>query len=223
MTHSNNYFILLCSLFFISFQSSIFAQASLNIQGHADCKTRLMIETKKTLGPSASPLGYGNIQEFSHNAKDDLYFMENENHSVWYQFASKTSGTMHFEIDPLDSLNDYDFALYRYTEGDFCKHVIEKKILPIRTNFSRNKIEIGGKTGLSETAQDSFVSQGVQVAYSKSVSVKKGDTFVLLVNAVYKNSSGHRLHFGYQSNRQLSTDPLPEPKRKEKTYTEEPT
>lgn len=223
MINPNKCFIVFCSLFFISFQHIILAQSSLGIQGHADCNTRLIIETQKTVGPSSSPFGYGEVQEFSNNSKDDLYFIENENHSVWYQFESKTSGTMRFEIDPLDSLNDYDFALYRHIGEDFCKDVIEKKILPIRTNFSRNKIDIGGKTGLSETAKDSFVSQGLQVAYSKSVSVKKGDTFVLLVNGVYKNSSGHRLHFGYQSNRQLSTDPLPETKRKEKTYTEEPT
>lgn len=163
------------------------------------------------------------MQEFSKNAKDDLHFMENENHSVWYQFVSKTSGTMSFEIDPIDSLNDYDFALYRYTGTHFCKDVIEKKVLPIRTNFSRNKIELGGKTGLNKEAQDNFVSQGVQAAYSKVIPVRKGDTLVLLVNGVYKNNLGHRLHFGYQSNRQLSTDPLPQRKPKERVYKEQPT
>jgi outer membrane protein OmpA-like peptidoglycan-associated protein len=223
MYNLNKCFLLLLILMFVPTQNSIFAQATLDIQGHGDCKTRLTIETKRTLGPSSSPLGYGDVQEFSKNSKDDLYFMENENHSVWYQFVSKTSGTMSFEIDPLDSLNDYDFALYKYTGAHFCDNVIEKKQLPIRTNFSRNKVELGGKTGLNKEAKENFVSQGIQAAYSNVIPVTKGDTFVLLVNGVYKNSLGHNLHFGYQSNRQLSTDPLPQRKPKEKTYTEEPT
>lgn len=220
MLHIKQTFFLLF-LLFIVVQKPILAQTTLDIQGHADCKTRLSIETKRTLGPSSAPLGYGKMQEFSNNAKDDLYFIENENHSVWYQFVSKTDGTMSFEIDPIDSLSDYDFALYKYTGADFCNNVIEKKVLPIRTNFSRNKIELGGKTGLNKEAQENFVSQGVQEAYSKVIPVAKGDTFVLLVNGVYKNSLGHRLHFGYESNRQLSTDPLPQRKRKKKNYKEQ--
>lgn len=223
MTTASKHYLFLLNCLFIIIQSPVFAQVTLDIQDHADCKTRLTIETKKTVGPSSAPLGYGEEQEFSRNSKNDLYFMENENHSVWYQFVSKTSGSLSFEIAPLDSLNDYDFALYRYTGAHFCEDIIQKKQLPVRTNFSRNKIELGGKTGLNKDAQDSFVSQGVQAAYSKVLSVKKGDTLVLLVNGIYKNSLGHRLHFGYQSNRQLSTDPLPQRKQKEKSYTEDPT
>jgi len=223
MAETRTYFFLFSSVLFMIVQNYSFGQTTLDIQQHADCKTRLTIETKKVLGPSTAPLSYGKVQEFSKNSKDDLYFMEEENHSVWYQFVSKTSGTMSFEIDPLDSLNDYDFALYQYTGTHFCTDVIEKKQVPIRTNFSRNKIELGGKTGLKINAQDDFVSQGLQAAYSNVIEVEKGDTLVLFVNAVYKNSLGHHLHFGYQSNRQLSTDPLPQKKPKEKSYVEEPT
>jgi len=181
----------------------------LDITGYADCTNRLEIETKKNVGPTTAPMSYGQVQEFANNPKHNLHFMENENHSVWYQFVAKTSGTLSFEIEPLDSLDDYDFALYKYTGNNFCRSVQHQSLLPVRTNFSRNKTAIGGKTGLHKAATETYVSEGVQAAYSSVLPVEKGDTLVLLVNNVYNNGAGHYLHFGYVSNRRLSTEPLP--------------
>lgn len=195
----------------------------LDIRSHADCTTRLLIETKKKVGPTTAPKDYGQDLEFKDNAPDDLHFMEAERHSVWYQFDSKTTGSMSFEIEPLDTLNDYDFALYKYTDEHFCIDVKNKTILPIRTNFSRNKTEIGSKTGLHQKASQAFISRGVNPAYSKAIAVEKGETYVLLVNNIYKNGSGHLLHFDYKSNRQLSTEPLKKTPSKSKQYVEEPT
>ena len=196
---------------------------TLDIRAHADCITRLSIETKKKIGPTTAPKDYGQDLEFRDNAPDDLHFMEAESHSVWYQFDSKTTGSMSFEIEPLDTLNDYDFALYKYTDENFCADVKNKSILPIRTNFSRNKTEIGSKTGLHQKASQEFISRGVNPAYSKAITVEKGETYVLLVNNVYKNGSGHFLHFDYKSNRQLSTEPIQKSTPKQKQYIEEPT
>lgn len=185
----------------------------LDLDGHADCTKRLMIETKKTIGPTTAPNSYGELQEFSNNPKHNVHFMEDENHSVWYQFIAKTSGTLSFEIAPLDSLNDYDFSLYHYTEDNFCEAVFNKTLLPVRTNFSRNKTTIGGRTGLHKGATEAYVGEGINAAYSSVLPVKKGDTLVLLVNNVYDNGKGHTLHFDYVSNRRLSTAPLPEKKK----------
>ena len=125
------------------------AQDTLDIVNHADCNTRLSIETRKTIGPTNAPKGYGDILEFKGNKRSDIHFMEKESHTVWYQFETKTKGKFTFELEPLDSLNDYDFALYKYTDEGFCEAVQNKTILPIRTNFSRNKPAIASKTGLA--------------------------------------------------------------------------
>ncbi len=189
----------------MAFGMTTFAQDNvLEVNNHADCESMLTIETKRTLGPTTSPVGYGTEQEFKHNSRNDRHFMEQENNSVWYKFAAKTNGSLSFELEPLDSLNDYDFALYEYSGENFCADVKNKKILPIRTNFSRNKAEIKGKTGLSASATDEFVTAGINPAYSKAVAVQPKAEYVLLVNNVYDNGAGHILHFDYSVNLKLN-------------------
>lgn len=178
----------------------------LNINNHADCHKMFEIEIRKNVGPTTAPLGHGELLEFEDNyskssvSKESLHFMERENHSVWYKFSTKTNGNLLFEIEPLDSLNDYDFALYKYTGEGFCDAVKNKTILPIRTNFSRNKPEIDSKTGLNVESQEEFVVAGINPAYSKALAVKPKEEYVLLVNNVYDNGAGHILHFDYSVN-----------------------
>ena len=180
------------------------AQSILGINNHADCEQMLTIETVRTIGPTTAPDGPGEVIEFQGNQRTDKYFMEQEGHTVWYQFEAKSKGQLTFELEPLDSLNDYDFAVYKYTDEGFCEAVRKKEILPIRTNFSRNKIEIGGKTGLTTTALDELVPAGINPAYSKALDVRAKEQYVLLVNNVYDNGSGHLLHFNYLVNMNLS-------------------
>lgn len=177
---------------------------TLVINNHADCPDRLKIETRKTIGPTTSPNGYGKDLEFSRNARESVHFMEKEGNTVWYEFKTKTNGKLTFEIEPLDSLNDYDFALYRYTDKNFCPSVKNKTILPVRTNFSRNNPQIGSKTGLKTTAKKDFISAGVNPAYSNAIDVQAKETYVLLVNNVYPNGKGHLLHFNYLVNLSLN-------------------
>lgn len=191
---------LLFGALLLLFGSVLNAQSNtdtLNVNGHADCETRLSIETRKTVGPTTSPKGHGEALEFSQNEKGDVHFMERENNTVWYEFTSKTKGKLTFELEPLDSLNDYDFVLYKYTDENFCADVQSKKILPIRTNFSRNKPEIFSKTGLKNKSEDALVPAGINPAYSQSVEVSSKEKYVLLVNNVYDNGEGHLLHFDY--------------------------
>ncbi|MDC0230756.1 OmpA family protein [Aureispira] len=193
-------FIWLLFLYF----SSVAQDSLLNISDHSDCDKMMSIQIRKTIGPTTSPQGYGQISEFENNDKRNLHFTEKENNSVWYKFSSKSNGNLSFEIEPLDSLNDYDFVLYRYTGEDFCESVKNKSISPVRTNFSRNKMEINGKTGLSVNAEKEFVSAGINPAYSKSIKVKNNEEFVLYINNVYDNGEGHILHFDYFVNLSLN-------------------
>ena len=202
-----NYQQLLLSGLLLLIGNILCAQISndtLDINGHADCTTRLSIETRKTIGPTTSPNGYGEVLEFSRNDSKSLHFMERENHTVWYEFETKTGGHLTFEIEPLDSLNDYDFALYKYTDDNFCADVRNKTILPIRTNFSRNKPAIGSRTGLDMESEEMLVTSGINAAYAQSVVVKPKEKYVLLVNNVYGNGKGHWLHFDYSINMELT-------------------
>jgi outer membrane protein OmpA-like peptidoglycan-associated protein len=198
-----NYQELLLGAFLLLFGCSLSAQSTpdtLDVSDHGDCATRLTIETRKTVGPTTSPNGPGEVLEFSENERGNLHFMEQENNTVWYQFTAKTKGKLIFEIEPLDSLNDYDFVLYKYTDDNFCADVQSKKILPIRTNFSRNKPEISSKTGLKNKGEQAFIPAGVKAAYSQFVDVNSKEKYVLLVDNVYDNGEGHLLHFDYGVN-----------------------
>ena len=197
-------FLLILIWVFPTFISLVAQDTLININDHGDCNNMMSIQIRKTFGPTSSPLGYGQFSEFENKNNDHIYFIEKENHSVWYKFTSKTKGNLSFEIEPLDSLNDYDFVLYKYTGDDFCNALENASIKPIRTNFSRNNLELNGRTGLSLNAEKKFVAAGVNPAYSKSINVQANEAYVLYVNNVYDNGSGHFLHFDYFVNLSLN-------------------
>lgn len=190
-------FLSVCILILLT-QGLLGQNKLIDISGHADCKSMKTIQLRPLVGPMSAPTGYGEILEFSDNERSDTLYMERENNTVWYKFETKASGELNFELIPLDSLNDYDFMLYKYTDENFCDAVINKTTRAIRTNFSRNKVEEGSRTGLSSKSIHDFVGAGVHPAYSKSLEVKKGDLYVLVVNNVYPNGKGHSLKFSYE-------------------------
>lgn len=189
--------LLCCALFIAIGFTGLAQEAILDVTGHADCKDMLSIETRRIVGPTNAPLGYGNILEFSGNDKESVHFIEKEHHTVWYTFETKTTADFKFELEPLDPENDYDFALYEYTDEGFCEGVKNKEILPIRSNFARNNPDIDSRTGLKTAAQQELVAAGINPAYSKPLPTKAGKKYVLLVDNVYKNGKGHILHFDY--------------------------
>ena len=176
---------------------------TLNIVGHQDCETRLKLLFNKTIGPSNSPVGYGNKLEFESQDTNDSLFIEKETHSVWYEFIPKSRGNLMLQIEPLDSLDDYDFSLYEYTDSNFCSDVFEKKIKPLRSNLSRNKIALKGKTGLAKEAKSNWIGTGLQPAYSKTLYVYKNKPYVLFLNNVYEEGGGHILHFDFDTQLQV--------------------
>lgn len=183
---------------FILLTQVLLGQSELiDISNHADCKSMKTIQLRPIVGPMSAPKGFGDVLEFSNNEKRDTLHIEQENNTVWYKFETKASGELNFELIPLDSLNDYDFAVYKYSDANFCEAVVNKSIAPIRTNFSRNKPENAGKTGLKQDAKFKFIAAGVNPAYSKGIKVKKGEHYVLLLNNVYPNGKGHTLKFSY--------------------------
>jgi outer membrane protein OmpA-like peptidoglycan-associated protein len=209
-------------LIFSAVQLSWAQNKTIDVSGHADCQSMKDIQLRPVLGPFSAPEGHGAILEFSKNDKQDTLYMEEENHTVWYKFESKATGQLSFELIPIDSLNDYDFAVYKYTDENFCEGVINKEIQPIRTNFSRNKPEIASKTGLKESASKRFVGSGPNAAYSKALEVKKGEVYVLFINNVYANGEGHYLHFAYNGTAPQKEIVVQNPKVKDPTIREEP-
>jgi len=162
--------------------SSVFSQ-------HSDCETMLVLED--TIYEAANIKGYGKQMEFSNNNLYDSLSFEEEKNSIWYLITVPTSGAFTFDITTKDQGNDWDFLLYEHKKM-FCKRIEANKIEPIRSNLSRSSI-----TGLSKEATHPFVGAGINANYSKSLQVKAGEQYVLVVNNAKKSGGNHTLllHF----------------------------
>ncbi|HET6226657.1 MAG TPA: OmpA family protein [Bacteroidia bacterium] len=164
---------------------------------NADCTTPVLVKDTVVFSPN-TPIGIGNELEFLNNAPNDVQYLENEHNTVWYKFWPPEDGVLTFDIIPVDPNDDYDFMLFRYDGGDFHSKILSKELKPIRSCISRNDTAIQGKTGLSMNEPTTyFIHSGIGQSYVKYVQVKKGETFYLLVDNVYRNGNGHMLHFHY--------------------------
>ena len=195
-----NYTTLL-GLLFLSFQLFAQQQRWIDVANNGDCISAIEISIKDTTNAIASPKGHGKILEFKNNDPKSLLYVQREHNTVWYKFDIPADMELTFELTPFSIDDDYDFMLFKYQalESDnFCQALIDKKIEPIRTNISRNNKEIQSKTGLNNLSKNpNTVHSGPGEGYSRFVDAKKGTTFYLLVDNVYKNGKGHQLTFQY--------------------------
>lgn len=162
---------------------------------NADCINA--IELKDTVFKATMPPdGFGKIMEIQDNKKS-LYSFEQEHNTAWYKFTIPENATLAFEIVPLSIKDDYDFILYKFSDSNTCKDIVQKKIIPVRTCISRNNIEIKGKTGLSKDATEEYIHSGPGQSYSKAIKVNKGEIYYLVLDNVYPGGQGHIINLHY--------------------------
>lgn len=172
----------------------------------SDCNKaiRIILDKKGFYGPTVAPNGFGEIQEIKSNKKNDLYSFEKEHNSAWYYFIAPINGTLAFTIYPTNLNDDYDFSLFKTTDTCFCKDLLEKKVTPVRTNISRTGLGESGITGLNSQGKNSFFSAGKGKPFSKSIEVKKGERYYLVLDNVYPNGDGHTIEIGYEKEANIS-------------------
>jgi len=172
----------------------------------SDCNKAIKInlDKKAVYGPTVAPSGFGEIQEIKSNKKNDKYFFEEEHNSAWYCFNIKTDGTIALTITPLNPKDDYDFILFKYTDSCFCKNIVKSKIIPVRTNISRTGLGGTVITGLSNNEVNLFFCAGKGKPFSKSLDVKKGEKYYLVLDNVYQNGDGHSIEIGYEREASIS-------------------
>jgi outer membrane protein OmpA-like peptidoglycan-associated protein len=166
--------------------------AGVAAQEHADCTSPFILGVDEYHCDPA-PDGPGLSLEINGNGLKSNYFIDKEHNTVWYKFVANKDGMLTFTITPDNPANDYDFMLYLYNGDNACDKIIGKSILPVRTNFARNKPSQGGKTGLSSASSKEFVTSGPGENFSKGLAYKKGDVFYLLVDNVYRGGKGHTI------------------------------
>jgi outer membrane protein OmpA-like peptidoglycan-associated protein len=161
----------------------------------SDCEKAIdiQIDKNKIYGPTAAPAGFGEIQEIP--AKRNLLF-EKEHFTAWYRLSIERDGELVFEVVPTNPKNDYDFVVYKYDET-LCKKLMAPDQVPVRSNLSRVDKSIQGISGLMANVKNVNVGMGIGNAYCRSMNVKKGEKYMLVLDNVYPNGEGHTIYFSF--------------------------
>ena len=184
-------------LFFYFLTGNLFSQIKKADTVFCDCdKARaIKISGNQKTGPTISPQSSGELQEISAARQKSKFTFEKEHHSAWYKLVIATDGHLSFDIIPVKPDDDYDFMLFEAGKNNFCDSLVKNKIKPIRANISRDKTELGGKTGLSFKAKKELIKEGINDAFSLPVKVRKGDIYYLVLDNVYEKGGGHTILF----------------------------
>lgn len=155
----------------------------------------ITINSKTIYGKTIAPKGFGETKEISIAKQKTTYAFEKEHNSSWYKLIINVSGELTMHIIPTKADDDYDFMLFKSGKNNFCDSLQTYKINPVRACISRDKEELNGKTGLNYKSANEFVKYGVGPAYCKSLPVKKGEIYYLVLDNVYEKGDGHTIEF----------------------------
>lgn len=161
-----------------------FFSISLFAQKYADCDSAAMICHK-------SQYAFTKCHGEGKNTKEALHiecFLEGdpsgnaEMNSTWLKFKIKEAGNLMFMINPLDSLQDIDFVVFKYKEkGSFLG---KKKVVRCMSSGGPEGL---GMTGLLEGDKDTEEGPGFFKGYNnclKPLDTEADDCYVLLVSNV---------------------------------------
>jgi outer membrane protein OmpA-like peptidoglycan-associated protein len=165
------------------------AAVSARAQSHADCGTALELDIDRQL--ITDVLG-GGVQEITDTDTKSLYWFEKEHNTCWIKIPVKRSGSLTIDLHSKNN-EDVDFLLFKYTNGNFCDDVKNKKIKPVRSNLSRS-VNNEGRTGLSKDAKDDYVHSGPGSPFSRPLEVKQGEVYYLVIDHYSKTGGSFLLH-----------------------------
>jgi hypothetical protein len=180
---------------FLSIQ--LFSQTKKLDTVFCDCNQAkvIAINSKTIYGKTIAPKGFGELKEISTSKQKTNFAFEKEHNSSWYKLIINISGELTMNIIPTQADDDYDFMMFKSGKNNFCDSLQKHKINPIRACISRDKEELNGKTGLNYKSTNELVKHGVGAAYCKSLAVKKGEVYYLVLDNVYEKGDGHTIEF----------------------------
>lgn len=167
---------------------------------HADCTEPILLTVGSEYIHEQPPSGPGKLQEF--NGNDGLaHLFPTEINTVWYTFTPPLDGLIVFEVSPFRQLDDYDWMLFKVNDEAACDSISGYGIKPVRSNRARNDLGVESKTGLHPGYENLHAPPGPGMSYSKALSVKRGESYLLVLDNIYPGGKGHRISLGYTSPR----------------------
>lgn len=120
-----------------------------------------------------------------------------ETNSVWYTFTIQSDGFLSFILDPVNSSDDYDWALFNLTNAD-CGDILTDASLEVSCN-SYGEIGVNGATGIS-TAMGGFGNSNGPgdlngPIFNADLPVIEGEVYALVVMDWSGTPTGYTLDF----------------------------
>jgi len=115
-------------------------------------------------------------------ANNDGTYFEKLHSVAWFEFTAPEDTTLTFDIAPDDKNDDIDFLLFKDEGGSFLNALASHGNKPIRSNIAACDKTLYGKTGLNNKSKNQHEKPGKHPAYSKSLSIKKGERFYLAID-----------------------------------------
>lgn len=178
-----------CLLLFLC--STAYAQIA------ADCKNAVYLNISQDTTSFLSrgiPNGFGELQEVSAR-REETYYFSKEHHIAWYKFRAPVSGSLSFEIHPFDIRSNYDFILFKDSLANFCEEFKKNRPSAIRSVISQNEPRLESKTGLAESSSQIHIKEKSTKSFAKSLIVRKGESYYLVLDNEYGGGHGHRIDF----------------------------
>jgi outer membrane protein OmpA-like peptidoglycan-associated protein len=136
---------------------------------YADIKNAIEIRDS-IVGPINVSRGKGTVN-------DSFY----ESNSAWFKLNIDQDTLLTFDLVPKDSLDDYDFLIFKCS-NDTCFNQIKRKQEVCPRMCQSYCTSRSGITGLSRYAGQTHVNPGPGPAFASALPVKAGETYYLLVD-----------------------------------------
>ncbi|MCZ8286370.1 MAG: OmpA family protein, partial [Bacteroidia bacterium] len=165
------------------------AERKLKSNLNADMKHATLI-SDSVIGPVNISKGYGTVLDF---IVDPLYKEEN---SIWFKLPINRDTLLSFDLVPIDSLDDYDFNIFKCETGDCVKEVNTRTLKPVRACLSYCTSK-SGVTGLSSYSTKTFIDMGPGPAFVSAIPIKAGETYYIEVDYSKSYIKANQIPMGF--------------------------
>lgn len=161
-----------------------------------DCNTASLLCDKSSFVVQSVAGGGADDDEAAASCLGDSGLGNSEDGSTWFKWTCGTAGTLTFDIIPLLSSDDLDFALFRLPNGiDDCT----KEVLRCNASFTGTTDDCGINTGLDLTSTDieeDLNCDAGEDGYVRFIDMVEGESYILVVNNFTESGNGFRIQFG---------------------------
>lgn len=174
-------------------------ETTTSVNGDASSATELVfsVDSFPEVKVEKSNTGFGAKQEIKADSPDSPYSFQKERNTDWYKFSLPVDTTIAFMLEPNDPSDDFDFMLLKYTDENFFSQLEAGSVKAERANLGLNDAFTGIATGMScdwETTEE-YEGPGSQMPFSRSLAVKTGETYYLVIDNPKAETKGYLLKF----------------------------